>query len=302
MIFTRNVRQKITGTLIERFSQSVTTRLNPSSAKELFSTQDYANKKYVKNDTCWAKTVDLTCCSPYNYSGGPRQAGTLITPQHIVTASHYGLGVGSRLHFLTKELTVIETKVIAAAAIPDSDILIGKLENPLPSAIKPATLFTPDIITKIGYGYGTPILTLDQEEKALVSTLISLQSGVFVHAAKPTDSIQLNLYEDKISGDSGNPVFVLYGDNPILISHLRYGGAGSGPSYIGHYQKIIDTINYLGGSNFINTFDVNLALQSDGVYITKELNQVVDIKSIAVSDTQLLETTKIAINPTINEA
>lgn len=296
-MFITNIKQQLTGSLQDQFNKSVSTRINSTSTKELFSLQDHVNRKYVKSTTCWAKSVDLTCCSPYNYSGGQKQAGTLITPQHIITASHYGLGVGSVLRFLTKDLTIIESRVISAAVIPNSDIFVSKLENPLPSIIKPTMLLPKDAVEKIGTCYGLPILTLDQEEKALVSHINSINSNGFVTTSKPISEVELNLYEDKISGDSGNPMFLLYGDNPILISHLRYGGSGAGPSYVYYYQQIVDTIAYLGGANFINVFDIDLA-SSGSAYLSRDLSFSTATKILEIVEKPIqINTQNISIQP-----
>ena len=66
-------------------------------------------------------------------------------------------------------------------------------------------------------------LLLDQEEKALIGDWRG--GGGYYY---PTDADRLIFSEQVISGDSGNPSFLIVNDELVLVTVWTYGGAGSG--------------------------------------------------------------------------
>lgn len=261
------VRSLVEGTVVERFQRSVDIRIDASNPvpwqKELFSTQDHAKPSYIRNVNGWARTVNLTCASPWNTAGRNLNAGTLVTPQHILTASHYTMPVGCTVRFIAMSGQVLERKLIADMTIRDTDICVGLLESELPPLIKPAMLLPPNAMNFIPNGSLMPVLTLDQEEKALISNVSNLNAGGWVSTMRPFVMPKRDaFYEDKISGDSGNPVLLVYGDDVIMITHLKFGGSGGGPSYIAYLPEILSTIKALGGNTNVTFFDFAAAVAS----------------------------------------
>ena len=82
---------------------------------------------------------------------------------------------------------------------------------------------------------------MDQEEKALVTDLYNL-SPKSASFSTPNDLARLEFYESKISGDSGNPSFLIIdlGNGPelVLLTLWTYGGAGSGTFITKHITTI----------------------------------------------------------------
>ena len=109
--------------------------LEPASSLRFFTQQDHSNKAYVRNPEVWCNDIDsITAISPWNSTQGRHRAGTLISPQHLLFAAHYQLGVGASVRFVTKdnqlvERTVIARKTLAGYLVMDrnysKDITIG---------------------------------------------------------------------------------------------------------------------------------------------------------------------------------
>ena len=59
-----------------------------------------------------------------------------------------------------------------------------------------------------------------------------------VHGLGGGKSARLGFYEFVVSGDSGNPRFLVIRDHVVLVSVLHYGGAGSG-CFVSHYANEI---------------------------------------------------------------
>ena len=90
-----------------------------------------------------------------------------------------------------------------------------------------------------------PALGLDQEEKGLVIDFNT--SGSF---RTPTDSSRLIFHESKISGDSGNPAFMVVNGELVLVTVWTYGGAGGGTpvaDFIADLNTMIGTVDAAAG-------------------------------------------------------
>lgn len=207
----------------------------------IFSSQNHSTDLFVRNTNVWCYNFDLTCISPSNSNSNARKAGTLLTPRHIGIAAHYEYGVGTKVYFVSQDgnNTVYERTVLSKVRHPDyspyfPDITICCLDSDLPSdKIKHCKVLPANYgnyLIEITKGR-PPSLSLDQEEKALVTNLYNLDSS-YASFSVPVDETRLLFYESKISGDSGNPSFLILdlGSGPelILLTFWTWGGAGSG--------------------------------------------------------------------------
>ena len=82
----------------------------------------------------------------------------------------------------------------------------------------------------------TACLGLDQEEKALI-----IDWNSFGGMRNPTDPNRLIFHENKISGDSGNPAFIIVDGELVLMTVWTYGGAGGGTA-VANYISGINTM------------------------------------------------------------
>ena len=86
----------------------------------------------------------------------------------------------------------------------------------------------------LGAGAGLPVVTLNQKEEAVVGELGGLSplgGGSWIGARQPDPGTLRGAFARRIvSGDSGNPVFLLVGKEPVLVYCLHTGGGGGGPA------------------------------------------------------------------------
>lgn len=213
------------------------------STKLIYSTQDHATPTYVRSSTCWGADLDLTCVSPWNSGNAHLWAGTAITPRHIVLANHAFVVNGSTVRFITSAGTVVTRTLSSSMQVGSTDIRIGLLDSDLPSTITPAKLL-PDNWSDWITAYRTAVCYTDQEEKLLVYDL-SLLTSTTVTLTAPIDTQRLAFYELPISGDSGNPVFIIIRGETVLLG--TFYTPSSFPTLIGDYRAgVLSAISTLG--------------------------------------------------------
>ncbi len=236
-------------------SQQIDDLLDESMSMEvngkIFTSQDHASSAYVRNPDLWCGDLDITCASPWNSSGGHKRAGTLVTPRHVIGAAHYEYSVGAVVRFVAKDGTVHDRTVAGKVRHPESenyhpDLTIYTLDSDLPSTIKPCAVMPSDYTSYlVNEQVKTACLGLDQEEKALI---IDWNSGGRMRT--PTDPNRLIFHENKISGDSGNPAFIIVDGELVLVTVWTFGGAGSGTAvadYISDINGMIATADTQAG-------------------------------------------------------
>jgi len=251
----------VVGSLAEDCSVAVDSRIagkTKASNGSIFTSQDHAGGVYVRNTDVWCSDLDLTCLSPWNNSANnkTRRTGTLISPRHVAMAAHYPIDIGATVRFVTMDNVVVERTLSARETVSGTDISIGLLNEDVPETITFAKIPPADIDDYFAnLSLGMPCLCLDQEEKALVTDLYSINSLSIFKA--PIDTQRLEFYEPKIDGDSGGPGFLIIDDELCLVVTWTYGGAGSGPCYPHKITEINSVMTSLGGGYTITTKDLS---------------------------------------------
>ena len=206
--------------------------------------QGAAKDVFRPNTNFWLKGIDFSCVSPWNSAAGRLRAGTAISKRHIVFARHFPLAVGSRIVFVDAEGAVCPCRVQATKSVGNTDIMVGSLDAELTPNIKPAKILPPDYEKHIGDIRGLPLVTFDQNEKAFLFELGGITTNLtYTFGGRRIKDKRRDAFADKIVvGDSGNPAFLLIGDEPVLAYCLYGGGhAGYGPA-IHHYQKEVQRV------------------------------------------------------------
>ena len=232
-------------TVLSILARSIDDRITTLKDINLFL--NYSTPPFERNTNCWAYGINLTCASPYNSALRTNMAGTAISPRHIIIAYHYYYGSNTIVRFCDSQSSDIARTVIAHKTIPNTDITICLLDDPLPDTNNPAKILPPDYASYIGNARGLPLLELDQEEHAIIVDKSPISTGKGETSAyQPNDANRLKYYESAISGDSGDPVFFIYNQTPILMYCLHYGGGGSGPfttCYAAEIQNAMDELS-----------------------------------------------------------
>jgi len=214
---------------------------------------------YARNQDCWVFNLSdkLTCISPWNSYGSNTRAGTLVTPRHAIGAAHYMKPEGAEIIFVTSDNEVISRTIQKRIKLPggtvnDGNFALYLLNEDLPETIIPCKIlpqnwkqYLPSNINRIG------ALCLDKEEKALVTDGFNM--NVVAKFSVPNQEDKEILYEDKISGDSGNPAFLILDNELICLTAWTWGGAGSGSSLVYNKDKINSAIDSLDALANIST-------------------------------------------------
>ena len=207
-----------------------------SLARFLDYKKNGAEGKFVDNPDFWAKDIDFTCEAVWKTDAGPGNRGnmfgaTAITPRHVIFSQHCAPAEGIELTFRGSDGKTVTRKLGPRRGV-DGDIFVGILDEDLPPTVKPATLLATDTARKFGAARGLPVITLNQNEEAVVADTLGLfwleGTSFETLAIKPMTEPRATFYKPVISGDSSNPRFFLAGDQAILICLMWHGNGGSG--------------------------------------------------------------------------
>ncbi|MGJ8725507.1 MAG: hypothetical protein ACSHYB_13190 [Roseibacillus sp.] len=191
----------------------------------------YRPKTTSQWNSGWTRRLDFT-----GVSWTHRQAGTAITPRHIVFAAHYLLKTGRTITFHDRSGAVHSRKIEKVISFRGkqvaeehrSDIAVALLDRPLPPSIKTYRLLPP----RSDYGHalvGNPVIITEQGRRAFIHK-VRRQFMKSVSFGK-NEHVPQSLYKNLIKGDSGHPSFLLIGGELVLIETHTGGGSGSGPFY-----------------------------------------------------------------------
>ena len=207
-------------------------------------------------------SIDFSCVSPWNDGAGALRAGTLISKRHVIFAKHFPVGKGTRILFVDQEGEVCPCRVTALKPLEKCDIMIGLLDYEVTPSIHPAKILPDDYAKYIGDGKGLPIVTFNQREQAYLSQLGGISTNAtagYVSNSAATNDAWKAFGGKIIGGDSGNPAFLLIGNEPILLYCLFSGGLGHGPSVFHHRREIQAVMDELCPGYKLEVFDFGKA-------------------------------------------
>lgn len=244
----------------------------PLASARIFSTQDHSGGTYTRNADFWGSPFveALTGISPWNSTGSFQRGGILISPRHMLFATHYPPDNGATVRFVKSDNTVITRTISGLNTLsqtgPDyPDFTIALLDSDVPSGIAFAKVlpdnfkdYLPDDIAAARI----PCAATDQEEKLLVQDVatIPLNATVTEYCAMqvPVSLLRLAFYENKVGGDSGNPAFWIIEGQLVLLTLWAYGqNGGAGTSVTDFKTEINAAMTSLGGGYSLT--EVNLS-------------------------------------------
>ena len=219
------------------------------------------SEQILPSTNFWARGLDFSCVSPWNSGASAMRAGTAISRRHIIFASHYALWPGIRMVFVGEDGGVCPCSITKTKRIDGTDIMIGLLDYELTPNIKPAQVMPDDWASHVGSVTNFPVVTFNRKEHLLYSELtVVLTNGVPAgvenqrvcetnapieiaiggetrHSVAECRKIEVPKAAIQRNGmirvgDSGNPAFMIYKGEPVLMYCLFRGGVGHGPVMI----------------------------------------------------------------------
>ena len=238
---------------IELFEDTIDYRLR-KKVQSLLSNDDIVNietkifNEYPQRAATWTDDFDW---SGVNWAS--QKAGTAITPDIVVSASHFG-GIPNSLEFITEDGTVITRSVIGAVNV-GNDVRVSRLNEPLPSEVKIYQLPDPSISYSELEG-GLSIYT--NRGRTAHAGVISPISGKLADLNRDT-SIPSNLWDELEGGDSGSPAFILGSNNEEVLFTTWWFNSESGP-YYGDSDIQLAINNGISQLGSPYTFETNLLI------------------------------------------
>ncbi len=234
---------------------------NPTNALSRFIGYPDSAKagEFMPNPEFWAKDIDFSCASPWNDRFGKERAGTLISRRHIIFAKHWPLTPGTTVTFTDRFGMAWPYKVEKTKGIANSDIMIGLLAAEVDESIGVAKILPLGYEAHIGNGERFPVATFNKFEELLLTELSALASPTSAVKSASSrlcrDERRKAFRKPVISGDSGDPAFLLVGEKPILLYCLHTGGCGAGPAIHRHRGEIQRAMDELCPGYKLESFD-----------------------------------------------
>ncbi|MDP4645653.1 MAG: hypothetical protein NWS80_00855 [Akkermansiaceae bacterium] len=188
----------------------------PSAPPAIF--QSYDAERNAKMATGWTQGMDMS-----GVSFNDTRTATLITPRHVVMAKHYARPAAAPVIFHDRSGKRIQRKIIGFEA-GAGDVMVGLLDEPVPSNYHSYAL--PASGSTL---IGRPVIVSDQKRNLFIHLVASISNGTiaFKHDKSESHGWSKNL----VVGDSGNPSFVISGNELVLVETHTTGGPGAGPYY-----------------------------------------------------------------------
>jgi hypothetical protein len=169
----------------------------------------------------WTRGMDMS-----GVSFNDTRTATLITPRHVVMAKHYARPAASLVVFHDRGGNRISRKISALMGA-QGDVIVGLLDEPVPANYTSYPL--PDTGTNAASLVGRPVIVSDQNRALFVHLVAGVGGGII--AFKQDESERHGWGKNLVVGDSGNPSFLIVGQQLVLVETHTSGGPGAGPYY-----------------------------------------------------------------------
>lgn len=183
--------------------------------------KSYTPKKDAVMMPGWARNFDMS-----GVSFDQRMTATLVTRRHVVMAAHYVRRLGSQVIFHDRNGKRLERTIVKVQKLP-ADVAVGLLNMEVPSnyRVYPLPRLQEDYSNLIGE---TAVIT-DQNRRLFFHEIRRAKDHLlsFTYPVPSRHGFAKKL----VSGDSGNPSFLIRDHELVLIGTHTSGGPGSGPFY-----------------------------------------------------------------------
>lgn len=242
----------VSGSLTRHILDNVQNQISGLTANtttlNVFSSIDHTTASYTRNASLWCSgyASKLTGFSAWNSNGGQTQAGTLITPRHIVFANHFIIPDGGTVRFVTTSGTAVDRTLSKSKRVGTTDTRIGVLNSDLPATITPLSVLPSTWGNHIkNIASGIPCVSRNQfgELRIVDISILNTSSAIYKTSLPASRS---NWYRAAVAGDSGSGQAFMINGTLALLSTWHYSSLG--PAYHAiDYSTEIPALDTLAG-------------------------------------------------------
>jgi len=254
---TADLRQQLIDGIDSRITGFST---SPSSFRSLWITRGNGSGGWQYNTTTlWSNqgghALDFSGASPWNSAMGYNGAGTLISPRHLLFATHYTPSSGSVIVFVDHDNQVVMRTLVNRQRIGSTDMTIGVLDADVPNSIAYYPLVSYADFQRYLGDIRIPIIRVNQSDTLFIQDLSAITSDS-IATTSSSGSRAPYTTSGMVSGDSGNPNFAAIGDQLILLgTHYT---PNSFPNTGNYIAEINAAMTSLGGAYQVTQLDLSV--------------------------------------------
>jgi hypothetical protein len=182
----------------------------------------------VWNDAAWFDSRGISGVGWAPADPGNKRQFALVSPQHIVCATHYQPGLGTTIRFLSSDGVTVDRSVASLTPVKNdldqnTDLTLATLSSPLLASDKVAHLAYLNLANESAY-LGISLTVIGWQAKAGTGMIARFEdlAEAWVNKTRMVEFEYLKLsgnQDDSYleSGDSGSPTLAMAGGNPALV-------------------------------------------------------------------------------------
>lgn len=170
----------------------------------------------------WTSKIDTS-----GVSFNDKHTCTLITKRHVVMAKHYTRSMKTPVIFHDRNGKRVVRKLISIKPA-FGDVSVGLLDTAVPSSLRVYPMPTPMANAHRKLVNKLVIVSNQFKELHIHQVALVADSRIFF---KFPEASKVGRGRKIVSGDSGNPSFIMLNGETVLIETHHTGGAGAGPFY-----------------------------------------------------------------------
>jgi hypothetical protein len=235
--------QKVRTNWVSGIKSTLTKLMVPGADRRLFSGFVQATFSWVRNPASWVRVFNWTGLAAGINGLGGVGGGTLISRRHVLFANHVPYPARPfDIFFVNADSRTFTYKVTNVQQVGSTDIAIGTIDRDADASLivykvlpdnwaqyiaNKTQNFNVMGVTGTTQAFVLPVLYTGQDRKVSTGDLVSIASGVAT-VNIPAFEVARSFGDGVRGGDSGNPIFVMLGDELVLLGGWWRNATASG--------------------------------------------------------------------------